>query len=85
MTKLEIKVTRIGNRWHARLLEGTKIWDEMACQVRQDIGYLCRQMLRWYDKTGGVEEYASKARARMYKPDNKSPVGKIWWKKDINK
>lgn len=81
MTKsneLEVKVTRIKNRWHARLIQDDKLLDEMACQCRQDIGYICRQMMRWFNKTGGVSQYAKKARDRMYKPDNRGPVRKIW-------
>jgi hypothetical protein len=80
MAILEVKITRIRNRWHARLYRDKEVYDEMACQLRIDIGYICRQMLRWYDKSGGTSIYASKARERMYKPNNsQSPYGKIWW------
>ena len=73
---LNIKVTFIKNRWHARLLEGSKILDEMACSTRQDIGWICREMLRWYDKNGGISKWASEARKRQN--DTLYPIGKVW-------
>ena len=74
---LNIKVTFIKNRGHARLLEGSKILDEMACSTRQDIGWICREMLRWYDKWGGkYSELAVAARKRQN--DTLYPIGKVW-------
>ena len=73
---LNIKVTFIKNRGHARLLEGSKILDEMACSTRQDIGWICREMLRWYDKNGGISKWASEARKRQN--DTLYPIGKVW-------
>lgn len=43
-TNLEVKVTRINNKWHCRLLENKKVIDEMACENTQDIGYICREV-----------------------------------------
>jgi len=31
MSELYIRVTKIGHRWHARLLKGEDVLDEMAC------------------------------------------------------
>jgi hypothetical protein len=39
---LEIKVTRIGQRFHSRLLKDGEVKDEMACEDRRDIGWICR-------------------------------------------
>lgn len=72
---LEIKVTKIRNRWHARLLEGSKILDEMACMSKLDIGWICKEMLRWYDKNGGISKFAMEARKRH----RGSPTAKIWY------
>ena len=72
---LSIKVTFIKNRWHARLLDGTKILDEMACTARQDIGWICREMLRWYNKNGGTSKWASEARKRQ----QGFPANKVWY------
>lgn len=77
MTEPEIKVTKIKNRWHARLLVADKVYDEMACEVRSDIGYICKTMLRWYDKTGGCSKFAHAARQRLNKC---FPTGRIWYR-----
>lgn len=79
---VDIKVTKIGNKWHARLLYGTKILDEMACINRQDIGWICREMLRWYVKNGGCSKFASAARARQ---KNGFPLGRVWYYRQLKK
>ncbi len=76
----EIKVTRIANRWHARMTVAGEIRDEMACELRVDIGWICREMLRWHQKLGGRSAFASAARKRQTVSGAK---GKIWWRKDI--
>ncbi len=78
----KIKVTRIKNKWHARLAYEEKIFDEMACECLEDVGYICREMLRWDDKLGGESKYASASRHR-----NKQtiPIGKIWYRKDLER
>ena len=77
----EIKVTKIKNRWHAQLTVEGKVWDEMACDTRLDIGYICRQMMRWYDKNGGCSKVASDSRARLNKKEtnHQGPVGSVWY------
>lgn len=70
-----IVVTKISNRWHARLSLNNEIVDEMACQQRLDIGWICREMLRWAAKTGNCSEFASAARRRQLK----GPIGRVWW------
>lgn len=78
-TKTEIKVTRIGPRWHARLLYKGKVHSEMACANRLDISYICRELARWFDKCGGDCKAADATRTRMRKETNKTgPIGKIW-------
>ena len=81
MINLDIKVTKINGRWHARLLEGTKVNSEMACARREDVGYICRELLRWYDKCSGSSTYAGKSRERLNTKETNirtSPLGKIW-------
>ena len=76
-----IKVTRIKNRWHARMFYNGELRDEMACNTQCDIGIICREMLRWYDKMGGSSQYADRARHRN-KPERKSILaakGKVWY------
>ena len=71
----EIKVTRIKNRWHARMIVDSEVRDEMACENRVDIGYICREMLRWFDKAGGCSKFASAARHRQ----DTGPQGQVWY------
>jgi hypothetical protein len=81
MADPEIKVTKINGRWHARLLEGTIVNSEMACARQEDIGYICRELLRWYDKYGGDSTHASKSRERLNTKETNiltRPLGKIW-------
>lgn len=79
MTKerLDIKVTKINNKWHARLynLNTGQILDESACKLKSDIGWICREMLRWYDKLGGISKFASAARNRQ----KGKPEGKVYY------
>jgi len=70
--KLTIKVTRLKKEYHARLRLGHSIIDEMSCKKKQDIGWICREMLRWYSKTGGVDPWAEKARDKQIEP---KPMG----------
>lgn len=76
-----VKITRINDRWHARLMIGEKVCDEMACELKVDIGYICRTMLRWYDKTGGMSQFAHKSRFRKV---HRGPVGEIWYQAKLN-
>lgn len=69
----EVKVTRMKDEWHARLYLDGKVHSEMACECREDIGYICHELLRWFDKLGGESTYASKARSR----EANKPIGKI--------
>ena len=72
--ELGIKVTRIGKQWIAVLTVGSKERDRMACKLKSDIGWMCREMLRWYDKLGGNSAWAASARRRQ----KGSPIGKVW-------
>lgn len=77
----EIKVTKIKNRWHARLTKDGVVYDEMACDTREDIGFICRTMMRWYDKCGGCSKVASASRERlnMKETNHRGPVGAVWY------
>jgi hypothetical protein len=76
-----VKVTRIKNRYHARLWWEGKIFDEMACSSKADIGWICREMLRWFDKLGGTSPFASAARKRQQVPAE----GKVWYQNQLDK
>ena len=83
MLEPEIKVTKINNRWHARLFHRHRIFNEMACADKRDIGFICHEMLRWFDKLGGVSKLAYSSRARWPKHTMR-PFGKIWYKNKLD-
>lgn len=75
---LDIRVTRVNNRYHARLFCEGRVIDEMACECRSDIGWICREMLRWDDKLGGGTAWASAARHRQ--TSTALLAGRVWWR-----
>lgn len=76
-----IKVTKINNRYHARLSKDDVFIAEMSCELRIDIGYICRQLMRWEDKMGGSPVTSASRHRLNNKPDNfGGPVGKVWYK-----
>jgi len=81
-----IKVTRINKKWHARLIETNVILDEMACICKEDIGWICREILTWQDKCGNSNSWTSSARLRHNKERRKDIVfyNKKLIKKKIN-
>lgn len=79
--RLKTKVTLINGRYHARLYLDEKVIDEMACKEKIDIAWICREMLRWFDKCGGISEWASAARLRHQTP----PKGQVWYKVQLEK
>ena len=83
MSDLDIRVTKIGNRWHARLVKGDIVLDEMACSERVDIGWICREIMRWADKGFDQDEFTSASRYRHNK--DSQPVGKIWYQPALNR
>lgn len=70
-----IKVTKIRNRWHARLLYGSRVRDEMACECQQDINWICRELLRWDSKMGGTSKFSDVGRHKF----RAQPIGKVWY------
>lgn len=73
---MKIRVTNIKGNYHARLFSDTgAILDEMSCKEKQDIGWICREMLRWQSKMGSIDPWATSARKRHN--DDPAPVGKV--------
>ena len=68
------KVTKINNRWHCRLFLNGKLHDEMSSDDRRDIGFMCREMLRWVDKMG---YNCPMADASRHRGKNHEQFGKI--------
>lgn len=79
---MNIKITKIKNKWHARLLINSKVLDEMACEQKSDIGWICREMMRWADKCSNSNTHTHSARIR-HNEDN-TPVGKVWYKVQLS-
>ena len=71
---LELKVTRVGRVWIGALKVNGVVNSNMACNKKCDIGYMCREMLRWFDKLGGNSKWARSARKRQCG----MPSGKVW-------
>lgn len=78
--RLRTKVTYIHNRYHIRLLEEDLLVNEMACKLKEDIGWCCHEILRWYEKLGGASKMASASRNRQ---KTQQPIGKVWYEKDL--
>lgn len=74
--------TKIKNRWHVRLMHvDGNIIDEMACDARENIGYICYIMLRWADKMGWPSPMANATRNRQ---KAQSAPGKIWYRNKLH-
>ena len=73
---LTTKVTRIGNFYHCRLFREGKLHDEVACNLKEDIGYCMYWMLRWYDKMC-FEPFSNMATAARYRSRKSVPKGKV--------
>ena len=76
------KVTYINGNFHIRLLKGETVISEIACKEKQDIGYCCSYLLRWFDKLGGNNRMSKKSRSRQ---KNIAPIGKIWYETQMYK
>lgn len=74
---MEIKVTKINGRYHIRLFREGSLHDESAVQLRCDIGYACRDMLRWYDKMC-YEPFSKMAISARHRGKNHLLRGKLW-------
>ncbi len=80
--EIDTKVTKINERYHCRLIrtKDGSVTCEMACALKEDIGYCFRWMLRMYDKCGGTSLMADASRHRG---KNQTAKGKIWYPSQI--
>jgi hypothetical protein len=79
--ELTTKVTTINGRHHIRLVSGEKVLSEVACKLKEDIGWCCAYLLRWHAKLGGTEEIAWSSRHRGKRSVH--PKGKVWYPSQI--
>ena len=76
-----IKVTKIKDRWHCRLLINGFPFHELACELRADVGLACRYLMRDMDKFYGGDRLTSIVRHRMWnrgKYPRQGYIGKIY-------
>lgn len=79
----KIKVTTINDRHHARLFYKDDVIDEMACEEKADIGYICRTMMRWADKCGGDEFTNASRNRRNSDLLSTEHRGRIWYRNQL--
>ncbi len=60
------------------------ITEHCADDSRLDIGWTCREMLRWFDKLGSTSDYASKSRDRTHEKPWAEVKGDIWWRTELD-
>jgi hypothetical protein len=63
----KVTVCKIKGNYHCRVLVNGEVNQEAVCYSQRDIGYTCRNLLRWEDKCGNWSEFASAARERLNK------------------
>lgn len=68
-------------------LDQPVVVSEAACDDRMDIGYICRHMIRWYDKCSGGNKFTSAVRHRMWNHDKypQESIGKVYFSPNIPK
>lgn len=78
----EIKVTFIKGtgHWHCRLHVNGKLFAECEVERKDDIGWGCRELLRWKDKMGSDTDRTTAARRRQGNPERGlMRKGRFWW------
>jgi len=55
----------VNSRSSSNIFTNGELNQEAVCLSKSDIGYTCRNLLRWEDKCGNISEFASAARARQ--------------------
>ena len=81
MEPLSTKLTFINGWYHCRLFNNGELYDELRCSHKSDVGFAFREMMRWYDKCGGMSKWAYAARKRHNEDGNyttRGTVQKIW-------
>ncbi len=71
-----IKVTSFGGKFFGVRCVGPtgKVFMTETVKTSEDIGDVCREMLRWWDKLGGSSKYASDSRHRGFKKAMKRKI-----------
>lgn len=62
---VSVTVRYIGGWYHCRVFVRGQLYSEQRTKLKCDIGWSCREQLRWVDKLGYVSDFASAARHRQ--------------------
>lgn len=73
---LDLDVKYIGGVHSVVLKNNNKEVSRIACERKEDIGWSCRELLRWFSKLGGISRFAESARRRQN--NSTPPIGKIY-------
>ncbi len=81
----EVVVTNINGRYHIRVIQTGHVRDEMAVEDRRDIGWACREVLRWQAKLGSTADVVLASRQRntikqQSGANSTQPHGRVWYK-----
>ena len=61
----EVTVKNINGKYHCRVFTNGELNQEAVCYSKLNIGYTCRNRLRWEDKCGNLSAFAGAARERL--------------------
>lgn len=61
----EVRVVKVGDCYHARYILNGVVKSEYTCKKKNEIGLMCREMLRWQHKLGNMTTLTTSARKRM--------------------
>ena len=73
---LTIKITKINNQYHCRLICNGTLIDEIACRDKRDLSFCSAHLLRWYAKMS-YEPHSPMAEASRARQKINTPYGKI--------
>lgn len=73
----ETKVTRVGNKYVAKLIVNGKPWAQMWVSSKMQTGLACRELLRTFDKMGG-NSMSDASRHRNKEDNHRSNDLTLW-------
>ena len=66
MELVEVKVNRFKSGYSCKIYRKGILIDEWLVNNQKEIGPVCRNLLRWYDKLYGDSKYADRGRFRAW-------------------
>lgn len=77
----EVRVTKIGRRWHCRLFIRGVLFMELATDTRKGIGWCCQHMLRWASKMGIGGRWSQRSRDHYSGKRAHAKPARVWFVK----